>query len=256
MTARISAVIVDDEPLPASVIEEYLKDFPEIALAGRFTKSRQAAEKIPQLRPDLLFLDVQMPVMNGFELLEAISGKHDPYVIFTTAYDQYAIRAFEVNAVGYLLKPFDRDKFGQAVRRFIDRHSGGKAQDIYGDLLRMLREKPAPQAYLDRIAIKEVQRIFYLPVADILYFEAAGDYVKVFTAEGHHLISDSLSALEHKLDPAQFIRIHRSHIINASAVREFIPYFNGEYKVVLRNQAVLKMSRNYKENLSRVFREL
>ncbi|WP_118949694.1 LytR/AlgR family response regulator transcription factor [Taibaiella helva] len=256
MKARITAIIVDDELLPADVIEEYLKDFPEIALAGRFTKSRQAAEKILALQPDLVFLDVQMPVMNGFELLDAIAGKHDPYVIFTTAYDQYAIRAFEVNAVGYLLKPFDRDKFGQAVRRFLERHSSGREQHLYDDLLRILRERQTPATYLDRIAIKEAQRIFYLPVADILYFEAAGDYIKVITAQGYHLINDSLGALEQKLDPQQFIRIHRSHIIQAGQVQEFIPYFNGEYKVVMRNKDTLKMSRNYKQNLSRVFRDL
>lgn len=256
MKTSITAIIVDDEPLPADVIGEYLKDFPGITLVGRFTKSRQAAEKIPVLQPDLVFLDIQMPVMNGFELLEAIAGKHDPYIIFTTAYDQYAIRAFEVNALGYLLKPFDREKFGQAVRRFLERRTGGREQHLYDDLLRMLREQQTPASYLDRIAIKEVQRIFYLQVADILYFEAAGDYVKVITTQGYHLINDSLGALEQKLDPQQFIRIHRSHIIHAGHVQEFIPYFNGEYKIVMRNQDTLKMSRNYKQNLNRVFRDL
>ncbi|WP_118974197.1 LytR/AlgR family response regulator transcription factor [Taibaiella koreensis] len=256
MTARITAIIVDDEPLAANVIEEYLKEFPEIALTSRFTKSRQAAEKIPVLRPDLVFLDIQMPVMNGFELLDAITGKHDPYIIFTTAYDQYALRAFEANAVGYLLKPFDRDKFGLAIRRFLDRHTGGREQHLYDGLLRMLREQQAPPAYLERIAIKEAQRIFYLAVSDIVYFEAAGDYVKVFTEHGYHLINDSLGALEQKLAPQQFVRIHRSHIINAAFVQEFIPYFNGEYKIVMRNQETLKMSRNYKQQLSRVFRDL
>lgn len=256
MNHKITAVIVDDEALPAEVIEVYLKAFPEISLTGKFSRSKSAVEKIIALQPDLLFLDVQMPVMNGFQLLEALGDRHRPYVIFTTAHDQYAIRAFEVHAIGYLLKPFDQEKFNRVVQRFLEQYTGKSSAHLYEGLLKLLQEKQQPPAYLDKIMIKDVQRIFYIPLTDVLYFEASGDYVKVVTAKQSHLIHESMVALEQKLPPQQFIRIHRSFIINAGQVQEFIPYFNGEYTIVMRNKINLKMSRSYKDNLKRIFREL
>lgn len=253
----MTAVIVDDESLSISVIETYLKAFPEISLVGKFTKSGQAVDKIIALQPDLLFLDVQMPVMNGFELLEAIEGEYNPYVIFTTAFDQYAIKAFEVNAIGYLLKPFDAGKFNNALNKFLLRYnSHATSSNMYAGLLKMLQEQQQSATWLERIMIKDLQRIFYIPVTEVFYFEASGDYVKVVTAEKVHLVNESLAALEQKLSPQQFIRIHRSFIINTEQVAEFIPYFNGEYKLVMRNKDTLKMSRNYKHNLTRIFKEL
>lgn len=256
MNNKISAVIVDDEPLSIDVIEAYLKAFPAITLSGRFTRSKPAVEKIIALQPDLLFLDVQMPVMNGFQLLEAIGDRHNPYIIFTTAFDQYAIRAFDVNAIGYLLKPFDQEKFNHAVHKFMAQYTGKTDTHMYEGLLKILQEQQQPPAYLERIMIKEVQRIFYIPVSEIIYFEASGDYVKVVTARQSHLIHESMQSLEQQLSPRQFIRIHRSFMINTNEVQEFIPYFNGEYTIVMRNKASLKMSRNYKDNLKRIFREL
>lgn len=256
MNPKITAIIVDDEALSVSVIETYLKAFPDIGLIGKFTKSRQAVDKIALLKPDLLFLDVQMPVMNGFQLLQALEGRHDPYVIFTTAFDQYAIQAFEVNAVGYLLKPFDQEKFNNALHRFLERYGQpASGSSIYTGLLKMLQEQQ-PAARQEKLMIKDQQRIFYIPVSDVLYFEASGDYVKVVTAAKTHLVNDSLTAMEAKVPPQQFIRVHRSFIINAEQVSEFIPYFNGEYKIVMRNKDVIKMSRNYKDNLTRIFKEL
>jgi two-component system LytT family response regulator len=256
MNPNITAVIVDDEALSAGVIEAYLKAFPQIVLTGKFTKSRMAVDKIAALKPDLLFLDVQMPVMDGFQLLRALEGRHDPYVIFTTAFDEYAIQAFEVNAVGYLLKPFDQEKFNNALHRFLERYGKPAAgNSIYAGLLKMLQEQQ-PDSHLEKIMIRDQQRIFYIPVTDVLYFEASGDYVKVVTAAKNYLVNDSLAALESKVPPQQFIRIHRSFMINAEQVLEFIPYFNGEYKIVMRNKEVVKMSRNYKGNLTRIFKEL
>lgn len=256
MNPTITAVIVDDEALSVSVIKALLKAFPEIELIATFTKSTQAAAQLPELKPELLFLDVQMPALDGFELLSRIEGSINPYVIFTTAFDQYAIRAFEVNAIGYLLKPFDKDKFELAVRKFLDRYrSTPKEEHLYSDLLQLLRDRQTPAAQPDRIMIRESRRIFYLPVPEVCYFEASGDYVKVVTPDKTHLINDSLTALEQRL-PQGFVRIHRSFIINTDMVTEFLPYFNGEYKVVMRNKDIVKLSRSYKENLTRIFPEL
>ncbi len=256
MNPKITALIIDDEALSIGVIESYLSAFPEIELIGKFTKSRHALDKIAMLKPDLLFLDVQMPVMNGFQLLQALEGRHDPYVIFTTAFDQYAIQAFEVNAVGYLLKPFDQEKFNHALNRFLERYgyptAGG---NVYAGLLKMLQEQQ-PASRRDKIMIKDQQRIFYIPADDVLYFEASGDYIKVVTAAKTYLLNDSLTEMEAKVSSQQFIRIHRSCIVNAEQIAEFIPYFNGEYKIVMRNKDVVKMSRNYKDNLTRIFKEL
>lgn len=252
MHPELTAVIVDDEALAIGVIESYLRDFPSVTIKGTFTASKKAAGMIPALKPDLLFLDVQMPAMDGFQLLDAIAGAHQPYIIFTTAYDRYAIQAFEVNALGYLLKPFDREKFGKVMDRFLHQY-GKSSEHAYKQLLELLRERQQAVDYPDKIMIRELQRVFYLPLDEVCYFEAAGDYVKVLADRRQYLVHDSLQALEQKLSPEQFLRIHRSHLVNTSQIQEFIPYFNGEYTLVMKNGATLKMSRNYKENLRRAF---
>lgn len=256
MSNRYKAIIVDDESLSLDVIREYIKDFPSVEIAGTYTKSRQAIDKIIEIGPDLLFLDIHLPVINGFQLIESIIAHRNPYIIFTTAYDQYAIKAFEVNAIGYLLKPFDRGQFAVAVSRFLDYAGRAGTQDIYNGIIKMLDDKHKTGKYIDRLLIKEYKKIFYIPVAEIQHFEAQGDYIKVITAKKSYLVNDSLTALELKLSPDVFIRIHRSFIINADQVKEFIPYFNNEYHIVMKNGELLKMSRHYRENLVRVFTEL
>lgn len=255
MNIRRTAILVDDESLSLAVIANYLKLFPEIEILGQYTKSRQALEKISILKPDLIFLDVQMPGLNGFELLQALQGKHHAYIIFTTAYDQYAIQAFDVNAIGYLLKPISQEKFNQSIQKYLDLplHQGSIN---YDQLLHWLKPSNESVQTMDKLMIKENKRIFYLPVQEVIYFEAAGDYVKVICEKQSHLIHESLSSLELALSAQEFVRIHRSHIIQAACVKEFIPYFNGEYQVVMKNQHVLKMSRNYKEQAARLFKGL
>lgn len=253
---KISAIIVDDEQLAIDLIAGYLREFPEISVAASCTRSKLALERILELKPDLLFLDIKMPVMNGFQLLEALAGRHKPYVIFTTAYDAFAVRAFEVNAVGYLLKPFEQGKFTAAVRHFIQEYTGRRQDVLYNNLRRLLAEQVATPDYLRRVLIREKQKIFYIPVSDIQHFEAAGDYIKAVTAARTYLLNDSLSAMESRLDPEAFARVHRSLIINAAQVKEFIPYTNGEYTLVMQNGDTLKTSRSYKAQLTRIFREL
>ncbi|AWI26137.1 LytR/AlgR family response regulator transcription factor [Flavobacterium pallidum] len=251
MKAEITAIIVDDEQLSIDIILEFLKDFPQVNVIGSFRKSSEAVGKIIALKPTLLFLDIQMPVLNGFDIIENIIGTHNPYIIFTTAYDQYAIKAFEVNAIGYLLKPFDREKFAKAMARFESGYASNAVDDTYNRILRILEAKQK-ESRPDHIMIKDAKRVFFLPITEISYFEAAGDYVKVVCDRNSHLINDSLSHLENKF-ASDFIRIHRSHLVNRDCIKEFIPYFNGEYQVVMQNGDQLKMSRNYKDNLKAYF---
>jgi two-component system LytT family response regulator len=255
MKTKITAVIVDDELLSIDVIEAYLKTFLEIELIGKFSRSSEAAEKIPLLKPHLLFLDIQMPVMDGFELIEAIISETNPYIIFTTAFDQYALKAFEVNAIGYLLKPFEREKFNQAVNKFLSQHAEKANDDLYDGILKMLQERPA-STFLKRIMVKDARKIFYIPVNEIVHFEASGDYVKAVTEKNAHLVNYTMAQLENQLPPKDFIRIHRSHIINVKHVREFVPYFNGEYQIAMANNDTVKMSRNYKDNVKKIFPDL
>lgn len=256
MNHSYTAILVDDEALSLTVIEDYLKAFPEIRVIGRFTKSRQAAEKIAALKPDLVFLDIQMPVMNGFELLEAIAGAHDPYIIFTTAFEQYAIKAFDFNTIGYILKPFDRQRFEQCIQKFLRHRQSDKENTALKELAALLKKAAPEQEHLEHIMIKEASKIFYIPISDVIYFEAAGDYVRVMLSDRHYLINESLAMLEQKLSPQQFSRIHRSHIINIKQVKEFIPLFNGVYNLVMNNRQELKLSRTYKDNLGKIFKGL
>lgn len=256
MKEKYKALLIDDEQLSFPVIEAYLLPYPNISIVGKLTKSKPAAEKIISLQPDLLFLDIQMPVLNGFALLDAIAGHVNPYIIFTTAHEQYALQAFEFNAIGYLLKPIDREKFDKAIQRFLLFKENKNENDLLSGLEKLLSSRVSRTDFLEKVMIRDARKIFFIPVTDILYFESAGDYVKVYTAEKNYLINGSLQALEQQLSPLQFMRIHRSHIVNIEAVKEFLPHFNGEYKVVLHTSTVLKMSRHYKEPVAKLFKGL
>lgn len=249
---KISAIIVDDESLSVDVIFEYLKPFTNIEVVGKFTKSKSALEQIKILKPDLLFLDIQMPKIDGFQLLNEVLATYNPFVVFVTAFDQYAIKAFETNALGYILKPIDEQKFNLAVAKVIAQFE----QNHWQDLKQFLANYSVVKEYLSQILIKEPNRLFYIPTDEILCFEASGDYVNVVTSAKNHLINESLISLESKLNPNDFIRIHRSTIVNVHQIKEFQPYFNGEYNLILTNGNQVKLSRNYKENLNRIFKEL
>lgn len=249
----ITAIVIDDESLSISVIEEYLKPFSDIEIIDKCTQSELAIEVIKTQKPDVLFLDIQMPKFNGFEVIEAILPIYNPYVIFITAYDNYAIQAFETNAIGYILKPIDEQKFNHTIQKAITQIR----QHNFQNLKQLLSSfQKTDNEFLKRILIKEPHRFFYVPVEEIYYFEAAGDYVNVITSDKKYLINNSLSALENSLNPLEFARIHRSTIVNCNQIKEFKPYFNSEYILVLKNKIEVKVSRNYKENLTRIFKDL
>ncbi|AIZ65469.1 LytTR family transcriptional regulator (plasmid) [Hymenobacter sp. DG25B] len=244
------ALIVDDEQISRRIIHTFLRDEPAIEVVGEAANGTEAVLQILQLRPDLVFLDVQMPELDGFEVLREVWPYHQPFVVFTTAFDQYALRAFEVSATDYLLKPFDRLRFQQALDR-VKQHLAARISAASTQALQALLtevDPPAP-AFLQRLLVKEQRRLFFVKTADILYFEADRNYISVHTATHTHLIYQSLTQLEPQLASLDFTRINRSCIVGLNHIIELETYFNGEYLVKMANGETLKWTRNYRNNL-------
>jgi two-component system, LytTR family, response regulator len=246
---RVRVLVADDEPLARERLRLLLAREDGIDLVAECPNGTEAIEAIDRLQPDLVFLDVQMPGANGFEVIEAIGAERMPLVVFVTAFDQYALRAFDVHALDYLLKPFDRERFHEALvraRQQLDRRTNG---DLERRLLELVQDlKPAAQR-LERFVIKSGGRVFFVRSDEIDWIEAAGNYVKLHVAAEAHLFRETMNTLELQLDPDTFFRIHRSHIVNIERVKELQPWFNGEYVVFLRNGTRLTLSRGYREKL-------
>ncbi|HEX8745623.1 MAG TPA: LytTR family DNA-binding domain-containing protein [Pyrinomonadaceae bacterium] len=245
----IRVLLVDDEPLAREMIREMLKDDSEADVAAECVNGREAIDAIQEHSPDLIFLDVQMPEIGGFEVLEALKSVHMPHVIFVTAYDQYAVRAFEVHALDYLLKPFDRERFDSAWRRAKEHILTSRNGQMDQRILAILEELKAGSKYLERLVIKSGGRVFFLDTDDIDWIEAEGNYVSVHTGKKSHLLRETISSLEAQLDPKKFLRIHRSSIVKIDRIKELQPWFHGEYRVILLDGTQLTLSRNYRENL-------
>ena len=249
-TPRSTRVLIaDDEPLARERLRSLLANAPGMEVIGECADGPSAIASIQQLKPDLVFLDVQMPGNTGFDVIDAIGPSRMPFVIFVTAYDKYALRAFDVHALDYLLKPFDRERFDQALaraRQQLDRQSSGELERRLLELVQDL--KPAPQK-LERFVIKSGGRVFFVRAADIDWIEAAGNYVKLHVGTESHLFRETMNAIESQLDADNFFRIHRSHIVNIERVKELQPWFNGEYVVFLKSGTRLTLSRGYREKL-------
>jgi two-component system, LytTR family, response regulator len=261
-TARtaIRALIVDDEPAARDAIRSLLAGDADIHVVGECADGRTALRAIASTAPELLFLDVQMPEMDGFTMLRQLDPARLPVVVFVTAFDQYALRAFDVHAADYLLKPFDDDRFRDAVSRAKQSVRAGQLGRL-SEELRALLDGVAPSApaartaagpYLKRLVIKSGGRVTLLNVRDIDWIEAEGDYVKIHVAKVWHLLRETMKRLEAQFDPARFVRIHRSTIVNVERIKELQPYFRGEYVVILQDGKSLKLSRGYKEHLESV----
>jgi two-component system LytT family response regulator len=246
---KIRTLIVDDEPLGRERIRTLLAGDAEIEIIGECPDGRQAVAAIERLKPDLLFLDVQMPEMDGFAVLDAIAGRHMPAIIFVTAYDRYAVQAFEVHALDYLLKSFDRERFGNAVARAKDEIRRLREGHLNERLAGLLEDLESRKKRAARLVIKSAGRIFFLPVEEIDWVEAADNYVRIHAGREAHLVRETLQSLERRLDPAKFLRIHRSTIVNLERIRELQPMFHGDYVVRLRDGIELTLSRNYREKL-------
>ena len=246
---QIRALVIDDEPLARAMIREMLEDDPEVEIVGECASGHEAIEAIRSLSPDLIFLDIQMPELGGFEVLESFKGQVMPYIIFATAYDQYAVRAFEVNALDYLLKPFDKERFNSAWQRAKGRIHEDRLNQREQHILALLEELKAGPQYLERLVIKTEGRVFFLDIDDVHCIEAEGNYVRVYNGQKTYLLRETISGLESQLDPKKFLRIHRSSIVRIDRIKELQPWFHGEYHVVLENGKKLTLSRNYRSNL-------
>ena len=246
---RIRALIVDDEPPARRRIRDLLEAEEDVEVVGECRDGRQAIATIESVRPDLVFLDVQMPEAGGFEVVEALGPERLPVVVFVTAYDQYALKAFEVHALDYLLKPFDRERFHAALQRVREELRRPREGGIDPRIAALLEElRPAPRR-LERIPVRTGARIRLVPVEEIDYLRAETNYVRLHVGERSHLVRDTLSGLEARLDPACFLRIHRSLIVNLSRVREVEPLFAGEYVVVLRDGTKLTSGRSFRARI-------
>ncbi|MEI6184378.1 MAG: response regulator [Bacteroidota bacterium] len=233
----MKCVIIDDEPLARMVIKEYLQTYTEIEVVQECNDGFEGVKAIQQVQPDLIFLDIQMPKINGFEMLELIDNP--PQVIFTTAFEEYAIKAFEAHAVDYLLKPFSKERFDKALQKLLTQ----KANVITSQKLEILEEANKSPMQSNRIVVKDGGKIKIIPVAQIQYLEAADDYVKIHTAEGVFLKKKTMQYFEDSLQQQQYIRIHRSYIVNASLITRIDPYEKDSHIALLSTGVKLLISK-------------
>jgi len=249
----ISTLIVDDEPLARDRIKRFLRDEEGIRLIGECKNGTEAIETINRENPALVFLDIQMPEKNGFDVIKALDAKHLPTIIFVTAYDQYALQAFDVHALDYLLKPFNRERIKRAVARAREHIDHKRLGNIDERLNALIADIRGEKKFLDRLVVKAVGRVFFLKTDEIDWIEAAGNYVKLHVGRDSHMIRETMNGIESKLDPAKFLRIHRSTVVNIDRIKELHPMFSGDYAVILRNGTELALSRNYRERFTELF---
>ena len=242
---KIRALIVDDEPLARKRIKSLLAHESSVDVIGECSDGHKAVTSINELTPDLVFLDVQMPAMDGFEVIKTIGPERMPTVIFVTAYDQYALKAFEVNAIDYLLKPFDRRRFQKTMERAKAMIRGLQNGNVNNQLLSLLDDLRREQEMPDRFIIKNGGRVVFLRVEEIDWMRVVGNYVRLQAGAEFHLMRETMNGMEAKLSPDKFMRIHRSTIVNIDRVKEVQPWAKGEYVVIMRDGTRLIMSRRY-----------
>lgn len=234
----MKVIIVDDEPLARSIVKEYLQKHPQLQLVAECGDGFEGLKAIQQQQPDLIFLDIQMPKINGFEMLELL--EQTPAVIFTTAFDEYAIKAFEAHAIDYLLKPFNQERFDKAISKWNEQRSQGNEKATQ-DLLETASQSPAQS---QRIVIKDGSKIKIIPVQDVHYLEAADDYVKIHTKDGYFLKNKTMNHFERVLDGQQFVRSHRSYIVNVQQITRIDPYEKDSHVAILRSGVKVPVSRS------------
>jgi len=246
---KIRVLIAEDEPLARERIRSLLEEEPDVQIVAECADGRSAVESIRANDPDLVFLDVNMPELNGFEVIRDVGGDNMPPVIFVTAYDHFAVQAFDAHALDYVLKPFDEERFRTAVERAREalvRQAPGTLDRRLNDLLQGLAVRPH---YLERLAVKSGGKIIFLKTDEVTWIGAEGNYARLHAGKRSYLMRETMSNLESKLDPGRFIRIHRSTIVSTDAIAELEPLFQGDYVVVLRDGTRLTSSRGYRGNL-------
>jgi two-component system LytT family response regulator len=242
-------LVVDDEPIARERVMSLLQHEDDVEIVGECSDGAQAIAAIHQQTPDLVFLDVQMPGVDGFGVISAIGAERMPIVIFVTAYDEYAVKAFEVHALDYLLKPFGRDRFQETLKHARASLERRRAGDLGRRLLALVNDIKPEAPKFERLVVKSGGRVFFLRSEDIDWIEAAGNYVRLHLGEESHLFRETMNRMAARLDTRRFARIHRSRIVNTERIKELQPWFNGEYVVVLRNGTRLPLSRGYRDKL-------
>ncbi|HEX2630519.1 MAG TPA: response regulator [Chitinophagaceae bacterium] len=238
----MKVVIIDDEPLARSIVREYLQKHPQLEIMQECNDGFEGVKAIQQHQPDLVFLDIQMPKINGFEMLELI--EQPPAVIFATAFDEYAIRAFEAHAIDYLLKPFNQERFDKAIAKWSEKNTAAAnatTEKATQDLLETASQSPSQS---NRIVVKNGSKIKIIPVHDVQYLEAADDYVKVHTGEGYFLKNKTMNHFEQVLDGQQFVRSHRSYIVNVQQITRIDPYEKDNHVAILKSGVKVPVSRS------------
>jgi two-component system LytT family response regulator len=234
----MNVILIDDEPLARSIVAEYLRDFTDLTVVQECNDGFEGVKAIAQHKPDLIFLDIQMPKINGFEMLELI--EQPPAVIFTTAFDEYAIKAFEAHAIDYLLKPFSKDRFAKAVQKWLAHHNTSGTKSATNALINEEVRQPEER---NRIVVKEGSNIRIIPVHEIVYLEAYDDYVKIFTAKEMLLKKKTMSFYEQSLDTDQFVRVHRSYIVAVSQITRIEPLEKDTHLALLKSGAKIPLSK-------------
>lgn len=231
----IKSIIVDDEPLARDIIKDYLKDYPSIAVTEECNNGFEGLKAIQQHQPDLVFLDIQMPKINGFEMLELIDNT--PSLIFTTAFDEFAIKAFEKNAIDYLLKPFSKERFAKSIEKFMQKPDNNAVQNI-------LEEASLTPSQQNRVVVKDGPKIKIIPISKIQYFEAADDYVKIICDDGVFLKYKTMAFYEKSLAPFHFVRIHRSYLVNTQLITRIYPAEKDAHALLLSTGKDLPVSKS------------
>jgi two-component system LytT family response regulator len=246
MTEKLRTIIVEDEELARKLMNSFLQENEHIELIAECENGFEGVKMINELKPDLVFLDIQMPKITGFELLELL--EHKPQIIFATAYDQYALKAFEFNAADYLLKPYSKERLNDAVEKVLERV---KAEGVENDVAEKVSDFPKEE-YLERVVVKDRHKIHIIPVDQIRYIESMDDYVMIYTNESRHMKQKTMKYFEAGLDPNNFVRIHRSYIVKVEEINEIQQYEKESYIVILHDKTKLKVSKTGYKNLKEI----
>jgi two-component system LytT family response regulator len=250
-----SVVIVDDEPPARAKLSRFLAALPEFSVLAQADSVATAIEAITAHRPDIVYLDIQLGERSGFEVLDAIRGAHSPHIVFSTAYSEYAVKAFDVQALDYLLKPYDRERFMRSIERVKAELADPEPGDLEERVRRVLASLPGQAPAMKQILIRDRDRAYFLAVDSIDRLSAAGNYVEIHAGGKVHLVREPLAKLAAQLDSGEFIRVHRSHVVKLTSIAELQPMFHGDYELVLRNGERLALSRRYKALLPPAIRE-
>jgi two-component system LytT family response regulator len=250
-----SVVIIEDEPPARAKLGRFLSELDDFQVVSEADTVESGIAAVTAAVPDVIYLDIQLGTRSGFEVIDGLRDSAAPLIVFTTAYSEYAVRAFEVQAVDYLLKPFDRDRFLRSVERIRSALAEPDRSDLEERVRRLLANIPGRPGMARQILVREAERAFFLSVDDIQRVSAAGNYVEVYAGGKAHLVRDSLTSFIAQLDPAEFLRVHRSHVVRVGFIAELRPMFHGDYELVLRDGQTLALSRRYKALLPPAIRD-